>query len=285
MSIPPPPPSSPPPGPYGAPGQPGPYGTPGPPGAPGPYGQPGQPGPYGQPGQPGPYGGAPGWPPPPSEKTNALAIVSFVMSIVCGIPFVPLILGIIALSQIRKNGEKGRGFAIAGIAIHGAALLFIAIMVALGASGALDDSSSKPKRSTSGQVTDPGSSDVQDIRKGDCFNTEDDLADYAEEEGSRAAYKVDVVPCAEPHEGEAYAVFQLEAGAYPGTEKVASQAEEKCSGDLLTDYVGDAAKLPKTMSFYYYHPQQAGWAFGDREVTCFLGDSSGSSTGSLRGGS
>ncbi|WP_338677323.1 DUF4190 domain-containing protein [Streptomyces sp. SCSIO 30461] len=297
MSIPPPPPSSP--GPYGQPGQPGqpgPYGTPAQPAAPGPYaqpaqpgpyGQPAQPGPYGQPGpydQPGPYGGAPSWQPGPSQKTNALAIVSFVMSIVCGIPFVPVILGIIALSQIRKNGEKGKGFAIAGIAIHGAVLLFLAIVMALGLSGAFDDAStsSKPKRDTSGEVTSPGYSDVRDIRAGDCFNTTDDLDDYAEEDGAKAAQRVDIVPCSEPHKGEAYGVFQLDDGLYPGIDKVEQVANEKCGGALFTDYVGDATKLPKTMSFYYYHPQPATWSFGDREVTCFLADSSGSSTGSLR---
>ncbi|MFC5799433.1 DUF4190 domain-containing protein [Streptomyces formicae] len=267
MSIPPQPPSSP--GPYPQPGQPG------------PYGQPGQPGPYGQPGQAGPYGGQQGWYAGPQQKNNTLAVVAFVMSIVCALPFIPLILGIIALSQIRKSGEKGRGFAIAAIAIHGATIAFYALVAVLGLTGALDDGP-EPRRDTSGQVTSPGSSDVQDIREGDCFTTADDLAEYGDEDGAQAAFSVRIVPCDQPHEGEAYAVFDLEDGPYPGTEKVASVAEEKCAGTTLTDYVGDAAKLPETLEVYFYHPESAGWTLGDREVTCFLGDTSGSSTGSVR---
>ncbi|MGW0363864.1 DUF4190 domain-containing protein [Streptomyces sp. NPDC002990] len=269
MSIPPTPPSSPEPYPQS-----------------GPYGQPGQPGPYGQPVppvQPAPYGGPQGWypPPPAPQKTNVLAIVAFVMSIVCALPLVPLILGIIALSQIRNGGEKGKGLAIAAIAIHGATIAFYAVLLILGLSGALDEGPS-PTRDTSGQVTGPGSSDVHDIRKGDCFNTDDDLAEYSDKDGGQAGFSVRVLPCDQPHEGEAYAVFDLEDGPYPGTDKVVSIAEEKCAGKALTDYVGEAAKLPEKLEVYYYYPQSSTWVVGDREVTCFLGDTTGASTGSVR---
>ncbi|MEV0416446.1 DUF4190 domain-containing protein [Streptomyces sp. NPDC050448] len=254
-----------------------------PPSSPEPYPQPG---PYGQPGQPGPYGGPQGWYAPPQmplmpQKTNALAIVAFVMSLVCAIPLVPLILGIIALSQIRNRGEKGKGFAIAAIAIHGATIAFYAILLILGFSGVLDDGH-PPTRDTSGQVTTPGSVDVEDIRTGDCFNTGGKLAEYDDKNGGEAGFSVKIVPCGEPHEGEAYSVFDLEDGSYPGKEKVISVAEEKCAGKALTDYVGADAKLPDTLEVFYYYPQPATWIRGDREVTCFLGHTSGPSTGSVR---
>ncbi|MEJ8643006.1 DUF4190 domain-containing protein [Streptomyces sp. MS1.HAVA.3] len=255
-------------------------------GQPGPYGQPGQPGPYGQPGQPGqPYAGGPqGWHAPQSQKTNALAIVAFVMSIVCALPLVPLILGIIALSQIRNRGEKGKGFAVAAIVIHGVTLALSAVLVVLGIAGALDDGPA-PKRDTSGQVTDSGSSKVNDIRLGDCFNTDDNLAEYEDKDGGQASLSVRIVPCEQPHQGEAYSVFELEEGPYPGTEKVVSIVEEKCAGPALTTYVGKDAKLSDKLEVYYYYPQSSTWILGDREVTCFIGDASGSSTGSVRAGS
>ncbi|MEU6311032.1 DUF4190 domain-containing protein [Streptomyces sp. NPDC047014] len=261
MSIPPPPPPGPNP-------QPGPYG---------------QPAPYGPPGQPGPYGPQQGWypPPPASQKTNTLAIVAFVMSIVCAIPTVPLILGIIALSQIRKTGEKGKGFAIAAVVLHSLTILFYVLVFGLGLTGVLDGVSSGPKRDSGGQVTDSGRSDVKDIRKGDCFTMSDDLTEYQDKDGGRAAMSVRILPCDQPHKGEAYAVFDLEGGTYPGTEKVAATSEEKC-GAALPAYVGENAKLADSMELYYYFPQAATWAMGDREVTCFLADSSGSSTGSVR---
>ncbi|MFJ6754978.1 MULTISPECIES: DUF4190 domain-containing protein [unclassified Streptomyces] len=240
-------------------------------------------GPYGQPVQPGPYGGPQGWPGQPpmvSQKTNALAIVAFVMSLLCGIPLVPLILGIIALSQIRNRGEKGKGLAVAAIVIHSLMLAFYAIVLTLGLTGVLDDAA--PKRDTSGQVTGSGSSKVQDIRKGDCFNTGGDLAEYQDKDGGQAGYSVSIVPCDQAHEGEAYAVFNLDDGAYPGTEKVVKSAEEKCSGTALTDYVGKNAKVSDKLEVFYYYPQPSTWTFGDREITCFVGDPSGASTGSIR---
>ncbi|MFI8265047.1 DUF4190 domain-containing protein [Streptomyces sp. NPDC085665] len=244
--------------------------------SPGPYPPPG---PYGQPGQ---YGVPQGWYPPSApQKSNVLAIVAFIMSLVCAIPLVPLILGIVALSQIRNRGEKGKGLAIAAIAIHGATIAFYAIFVVLGLTGSLDDGPA-PERDTSGQVTGSGSGQVNDIRTGDCFNMDDDLAGVQDKDGGQARRSVRIVPCDQPHKGEAYAVFHLEDGTYPGTAKVVSIAEEKCGGSKLADYVGKDAEPSEKVDVYYYYPQLSSWTLGDREVTCFLADSSGPSKGSLR---
>lgn len=72
-----------------------------------PYGQnaPAQPA-YGQPA----YGQ-----PAATERYNVLAIVSFVSAFF--IQLAAVICGHIALSQIKKTGEKGRGLAIAGLVI------------------------------------------------------------------------------------------------------------------------------------------------------------------------
>ena len=73
------------------------------------------------------YGAAPAYGSPPSpapqayaapvgpDKYNVLAIVSFVSAFF--VQLVAVITGHIALSQIKKTGEKGRGFAIAGLII------------------------------------------------------------------------------------------------------------------------------------------------------------------------
>ncbi len=262
MSIPPQPPSSP--GPYSQPGG---------------YGYPGQPG---QPGQPGPYVGGPqpGWYAPQPQKTNALAIVAFVMSLACALPLVPLILGIIALSQIRTRGEKGKGLAVAAIVIHGVTIAFYGIFVVLGLTGALDDT--PPKRDSSGEVTEPVSGGVNDVREGDCFNTTDDLKDYHDKDGGQAALSVRIVPCDQPHKGETFAVVKLDDGAYPGTEKIVAIAEEKCGGPAFTAYVGAEVNPPGKLEIYYYYPQASTWIRGDREISCFVGDPNGPTTGSIR---
>ena len=105
---------------YGQPtyGQPG-YGQP-------PYGQP----PYGQPGY-GPYGY-------PSTKpgTNGLAIAALVCAI-CGLFSLGLgcvlgiIFGFIALSQIKRTPQAGRGLAIAGIAVGISLIVAFVALVAV----------------------------------------------------------------------------------------------------------------------------------------------------------
>ncbi|SDY44296.1 DUF4190 domain-containing protein [Herbiconiux ginsengi] len=66
-------------------------------------------------------------PAPVAQKTNVLAIVSLVISIL-GFNIIAVILGAIALSQIKKTGESGRGLALAGIII-GAVSLVIGIII------------------------------------------------------------------------------------------------------------------------------------------------------------
>jgi Domain of unknown function (DUF4190) len=125
------------------------YGGPPPPpyGAPSGYGSSG----YGSSG----YGGSSyGGPPPmypgsydpyqgyPSQQTNGLAIASLVASI-AGIPLsflcylglplaiVGIVLGIVALGQVNRTHQQGRGLAIAGIAIGSVTLTLLLISIAV----------------------------------------------------------------------------------------------------------------------------------------------------------
>lgn len=129
-----PPPTYPPPGPagyapppypdpssYGAPSYPPPpYGAPAPGYLPPPTG-------YPAPGYAGAYGA-------PAQKTNPLAIASLVSSLIGILPFIcglgsiiGIVLGVVALNQIKTSGENGRGLAIAGIAV-GAVTFLISIV-------------------------------------------------------------------------------------------------------------------------------------------------------------
>ena len=51
-----------------------------------------------------------------APKTNGLAIAAFVLSLL-GFALLPVIFGHIALGQIKRNGDTGTGFAIAGLVI------------------------------------------------------------------------------------------------------------------------------------------------------------------------
>lgn len=77
--------------------------------------------PYGQPGPYQPYGA-----PQMSRKTNGLAIAALVCGILWGfgvLAVLALVFGIIALQQIKKREESGRGLAIAGIILGGIGVL------------------------------------------------------------------------------------------------------------------------------------------------------------------
>lgn len=78
----------------------------------------------GQPYQNQPYSGYA----PQSNRTNGLAIASLITSFFISI--VGIILGHIALSQIKQTGENGRGLAIAGLVI-GYASLAIGLIAAI----------------------------------------------------------------------------------------------------------------------------------------------------------
>jgi uncharacterized protein YacL len=73
-----------------------------------------------------------GYAPAPSNRTNGLAIASLITSFFISI--VGIILGHIALGQIKRTGENGRGLAIAGLVI-GYLGLVAGILVAISVFG------------------------------------------------------------------------------------------------------------------------------------------------------
>ncbi len=117
------------------------------------YPPPGYGGPYAQPPDAG-YGGPAGYPGyydpyhpyrDRSHETNGLAIASLITSIVGGLlgiplsfalvgilfPIVGVVLGSVALGQIKRTGQQGRGLAIAGIAVGTTAAVLLVLLVAL----------------------------------------------------------------------------------------------------------------------------------------------------------
>lgn len=74
------------------------------------------------------------YPPQASAKTNGMAITAFVMCFVCGF-VLPVVFGHIALGQIKRTGEGGRGLAIAALVIGYIQLgVFLLIMIGIASS-------------------------------------------------------------------------------------------------------------------------------------------------------
>ncbi|MER6715219.1 DUF4190 domain-containing protein [Streptomyces sp. NPDC006129] len=243
MSIPPPPGNQPPQDPYGPPPA---NWTQGPQGY-GPYGPTGRP--YGTP-----------------VSVNALAVAALVLGVLCFLPAAGLVLGLIALRQIRRSGQSGRGMAIAGAVLSSVG---IALWTAVLATGAASDAWEGLKDSTQGNES-------LSLEKGDCFDAPDGL------EGD--TYDVDRVPCEGRHDGEVFASVTLPGGAFPGDSEITDIADEKCYA-LQDQYAMDTWAMPADVDVYYLMPSRDSWRYGDRVITCVFGhtDAKAKLTGSLRG--
>ncbi|MFD6324806.1 DUF4190 domain-containing protein [Streptomyces sp. NPDC058442] len=229
-----------------------PYGPQGPHGPHGPYS------PYGPYGFQPPAGGAAG-------AVNGVAIAALVCGLLCFLPAVGLVLGLIALWQIRRRPERGRGMAIAGSVLSSVGL---ALWVLSLSTGAVADFWEGFKEGARGNT-------ILVLEKGDCFDSPDGLVGWAIE--------ADQVPCSQEHDGEVFALVTLPEGAFPGDDSLVDTADDRCYA-LRDTYAMDAWALPSDVDVYYLTPSREGWDHGDRTITCVFGnrDTDATLTGSLR---
>ena len=190
-------------------------------------------------------------PPQPPPSTDGFAIAALVFGIIGGILFA-VIFGLVALSRIKKSeGRKtGRGLAIAGLVLSGIWIAVIAVVIVVGLASAAS------RDPVTGTVVDGGRVSVEDVAVGDCL---------AEVLGEGDLRTVKVVPCTEPHHGEAFATFILPAGEYPGEDAVTKAAEDGCSNRVPSDLDED---LAQQLTLFYLYPKKSNWVLGDRNVTC-----------------
>lgn len=255
MSIPPPPGPHPP---QGSPEQPlGPYAQ----------GQYPPPYPYNAAGAPGPYPYHPYGPYGRPVPVNGVAIGALVLGILCFVPAVGLVLGVIALAQIKRKGERGKGMAIAGSVLSSVGLALWALALSTGSASDFWDGF---KGAAGGDGT------AYALAKGDCFDTP-----TGDLEGD--AYDVDEVSCAGGHDGEVFAVVTLPGGSFPGDDEIELTADDKCYA-LQDGYAMDTWAVPDDVDVYYLVPSRQSWRLGDREITCLFGSTAenGRLTGSLR---
>ncbi|MGW1611052.1 DUF4190 domain-containing protein [Streptomyces sp. NPDC002285] len=240
---------------------PGPHQPPGSPGQPqGPYAQ-GQypsPYPYGAPAAQGPYPYHPYGAYGRSVPVNGVAIGALVLGILCFVPAVGLVLGLIALVQIRKNGERGRGMAVAGSVLSCVGLVLWSLLLS---TGAASDFWGGFKGAASGEGT------AFALAKGDCFNSSTGSL-------QGRTYDVDEVPCTGRHDAEVVAVVKVPDGSFPGDDELADVADDKCY-EQAGLYALDAWALPDGVEVYYLVPTRQSWRFGDRAITCMFGSTDG----------
>lgn len=193
---------------------------------------------------------------------NGLAIAALCCGIAGILPVaavVGIVLGAVALAQLRRRVQKGKAMAIAGIVLG---VLWVIGWAALIASAAND----VPPRNAAGTVTETSGAYVEDLKAGDCFSGA----------GHDEVDSLTILPCTSAHESQVVTIFTMPPGTWPGQDKVVAAAQKGCAdkGDPL---VTDKAYNDLRASFIY--PQDAFSWRGNRQIICLVEAPKGTTTG------
>lgn len=120
---------------------------------------------------------------------------------------------------------------------------------------------------------------VMTLNVGDCFDEEAMNTALMNSEIT----DVPLVDCAEEHDSEFFHSHQMTGDEYPGDGEIQTQADELCSGDAFTDFIGVSYEESET---YVAHlsPTQESWEqLDDREILCYVNVPGEKVTGTLEG--
>ena len=192
----------------------------------------------------------PAYAPPAGAPAGPAAIGAFVTSFLC-FP-VAVVLGIVALVQVRNGRYGGRGLAIAALAISGVWILAVILLAVAGANGAFHDTR---------YLRDATATAV-----GECADTD--------------VLTPRVVPCTRRHNEEVFWVATLTEGGYPGDSTLDLAADAACNPHY-PEYVGSPYDRNSDIGYDWYAPSRSEWEAGDRRVVCVI--TTFSAIGSARG--
>ena len=129
------------------------------------------------------------------------------------------------------------------------------------------------RRDDGGSITAGGTLSIEDVRVGDCFDSEE----------SDEIASVDARRCDEPHEYEMFHVATWTGSrAYPTEDAMIGFVLDECV-PAFGVYVGETYEA-SGLDFMHTYPISEGWDAGDREFQCALFDPADAQlTESLRG--
>ena len=122
-------------------------------------------------------------------------------------------------------------------------------------------------RDASGTIVSGGNVDAFTMRVGDCF---DDTAALGSEVGGEVS-SLPAVPCADPHDNEVYAIFDVSFDAFPGDEAMGEAAFAQCL-ERFEGFVGSTYE-ESVLDITALYPSDRSWSVqNDREVVCAVYD-------------
>ncbi|MEV7597774.1 DUF4190 domain-containing protein [Kitasatospora sp. NPDC089797] len=224
----------------------------------------------------GPYPYQP-YAPRPEPRTNGFAVGSLATGLTLLSP-VALVFGIIALSQIKRRGQRGRGMAVTGLVLGAVGTLLLSLALGAGDFGSVRDG--RPGRYA--QEPPAGAVRWSALKAGDCY-TSPEVAGKTDGNGDETVYWVRRVACSERHNGEVAGTARVPdaGGRYPGEAVVRERAAALCR-TVLDDYALDQWAVPDGMDDVYLYPSAGNWAVGERYVTCAFEDPDDQHLGTVR---
>ena len=214
--------------------------------------------------------GSPGTPygipaqPPGTGPTSGWAIASFVLGLL-SVAVLSVIFAVIALRRIKRLGQRGRGLAIAGLAMSG---FWVVVVVAAIVAANLGKAT---RSATTGVITHRGHMNAFSLRVGDCFDNP---------AGARAVNTVTAIPCDQPHNAQIYAKFKLTGSdfSYPGAAVVEQRARSGCNARIGSV---DKSMTTTAMTVRILLPERVAWVAGQRTVSCMVVNPTATLTTSL----
>ena len=209
-------------------------------------------------------------------RGSGLAVTALVFALLGGM-VVAIPLAIVSLVQSRTGPRRGRGIALAALAVSGewvlvAAVALIAAVLTVQPGRVLAATAFSASAAPSGQPTTAGTEiDFADLRVGHCVE-------------SRPGPPVDSltrVSCTLPHELEVTAIPDLGSGPWPGEKTLQTRAGGLCSA-AFQSYVGTPIDRSE-LDLIWYTPDEDGWRQGDHTIDCFASDPAVKTTGTVRG--
>jgi uncharacterized protein DUF4190/putative regulator of septum formation len=193
---------------------------------------------------------------------DGFAVTSLVFGLLSGVLF-SVCFGIAALRRIGRGERRGRGLAVAGLALS---LVWTIVYIAAFAY----HSGRQPARDTTGTITHQGQISPGNLRIGDCVRVPRELT------GVIGA--LTVVPCSQPHNAQVFNTLQAPDGPYPGEVALQTAAVNACAS-AAPSFLGTSQTLLNTVAFF---PPEKGWNLGDRDERCLLVDRAKDITGDIR---
>jgi hypothetical protein len=186
-------------------------------------------------------------------------------------------LAITVLIKSRDGRDHGRGLAIAALVIGAVWLIggFIFGVVG-GLQGWFEEDA---VRDSQGRTTQTSEISTQRIRLGDCLDYPG-LVDKTNDDPIEAL-TVTAIPCAEPHDVEAYHLQVLPDGEYPGDAVIVEKADDACLS-TFKEFVGVSYGRSLLESYYLYPTSRSWGLMEDRTITCLIGAPDGKTSGTLR---